>query len=209
MSANYCKIDMESWKRKEHCQVFMNAVQPQYCIGFDLDVTNFADRVKKEGLSFTLAFTYAVAKCANQIEEFRYRFIDKEVVLFHKINTMFTYLDNETELFKVVSVQMQETMAEYVELALATAERQEKYFDGPVGDDVFVFSALPWITFTHVSHTYFGDRWKAQPLFDWGKYVEKEGRLILPFAVQVHHAFVDGIHIGKLATRLQNYLDVF
>ncbi|MDO5839980.1 hypothetical protein [Methanosarcina mazei] len=29
----------------------------------------------------------------------------------------------------------------------------------------------------------------------------------MPFVVQVLHAFVDGIHIGKLADRLQKYMD--
>jgi chloramphenicol O-acetyltransferase len=28
---------------------------------------------------------------------------------------------------------------------------------------------------------------------------------MMPFVVQVHHAFVDGIHIGKLADKLQKY----
>jgi chloramphenicol O-acetyltransferase len=27
------------------------------------------------------------------------------------------------------------------------------------------------------------------------------------FAVQVHHAFVDGIHVSKLADKLQRYLN--
>ncbi|KKH45575.1 CatA-like O-acetyltransferase [Methanosarcina sp. 1.H.A.2.2] len=63
------------------------------------------------------------------------------------------------------------------------------------------------ITFTHISHTDFGNREKAQPIFEWGKYREREGKLMMPFAVQVHHAFVDGIHIGKLADKLQRYLD--
>ncbi|WP_268765666.1 CatA-like O-acetyltransferase [Methanosarcina mazei] len=44
-------------------------------------------------------------------------------------------------------------------------------------------------------------------MFDWGKYYEREGKFMMPFAVQVHHAFVDGIHIGKLADKLQRYLD--
>lgn len=45
------------------------------------------------------------------------------------------------------------------------------------------------------------------PLFDWGKYYERKGRTVLPFSVQVHHSFVDGIHAGKFAGQLQNYLD--
>lgn len=45
-----------------------------------------------------MAFIFAVTKCANEIEEFRYRFLDGEVVLYESIDTSFTYLDKETEL---------------------------------------------------------------------------------------------------------------
>ena len=73
---------------------------------------------------------------------------------------------------------MQDTIEKFVQLAVATAENQKEHFIGPVENDVYQFSALPWITFTHISHTYFGNREKA-----------------------------DGIHIGKLADKLQRYLD--
>jgi chloramphenicol O-acetyltransferase type B len=33
--------------------------------------------------------------------------------------------------------------------------------------------------------------------------------MLLPFSVQVHHSFVDGLHVGKLADTLQAYLDAF
>ena len=45
------------------------------------------------------------------------------------------------------------------------------------------------------------------PLFDWGKFYERDGRVLLPFSVQVHHSFVDGIHIGQFAEILQDYLN--
>ncbi len=31
----------------------------------------------------------------------------------------------------------------------------------------------------------------------------------MPFSIQVHHSFVDGVHIGKLVEKLQCYLDCF
>lgn len=207
MGNRYQSIDFETWKRKEYCQIYRSAVQPQYCVSFELDVTNFKKRVKENNWSFTMAFIFAVTKCANEIEEFRYRFLDGEVVLYESIDTSFTYLDKETELFKVVNVPMQDTIEKFIQLAVSTAENQKEHFTGPVENDVYQFSALPWITFKHISHTDFGNREKAQPIFDWGKYHEKEGKLMMPFAVQVHHAFVDGIHIGKLADKLQRYMD--
>ncbi|WP_292372421.1 CatA-like O-acetyltransferase [Methanosarcina sp. UBA411] len=207
MENRYQIIDLETWKRKDYCQIYRNAVQPQYCVSFELDVTKFKKHVKENNWSFTMAFIFAVTKCANEIEEFRYRFLDGEVVLYESIDTSFTYLDKETELFKVVNVPMQDTIEKFIQLATVTTENQKEHFTEPVENDVYQFSALPWITFTHISHTDFGNREKAQPIFDWGKYQEREGKFMMPFAVQVHHAFVDGIHIGKLADKLQRYLD--
>ncbi len=207
MAHEYVVVDLESWKRKVHCQVFMNAMLPQYCVSLELDVTRFRSHVREKGLSFSLAFIYAVTRCANRIEEFRYRFLDGKVVLYESINTAFAHLDKGAELFKFVSAPMRETMEEYVRLAAETAVSQKEYFAGPLENDVFIFSALPWVTFTHVSHTDSGDRERAQPMFDWGRYRERDGTLLMPFSVQVHHSFVDGIHIGKLVTELQSYLD--
>jgi len=207
MANQYEIINLDTWKRKDYCQIYCNAMQPQYSVSFELDVTNFKKQVKDRNLSFTMAFIYCVTKCASEIEEFRLRFLEGEAVLYQSIDTSFTYLEQDTELFKVVEVPMQITMEDYVQEAITKAESQKVHFTGPVSNDVYQFSSIPWITFTHISHTDFGNKEKAQPIFDWGKYYERAGKLMIPFSVQVHHAFVDGIHIGKLADRLQRYLD--
>lgn len=203
----YKIIDEKAWKRAMHCMIFRNSVEPAFCVTFELDITNFLNKIKVKKYSFTLAMVYAVCKCANQIEEFRYRFLDGNIVLFDKIDTAFTYLNKDTELFKVVNVPMYDTMEEYVELAAKTAKEQKEYFTGPLGNDVFQCSPMPWITYTHISHTNSGKKDNATPLFDWGKYFERNGRIIIPISVQAHHSFVDGIHVGKFADMLQKYMD--
>lgn len=144
MPNTYKIIDEENWERRMHCAVFRNSVEPAFCVTFEADVTNFLEKVKKQNLSFTLSMVYAVCKCANEIEELRYRFIDGKIVLFDKIDTAFTYS---------------------------------------------------------------GKKDNATPLFDWGKYYEKDGRIVMPVSVQAHHSFVDGIHIGQFAEKLQEYLN--
>lgn len=207
MSNPYKIIDETNWKRAFHCQVFRNSIEPSYCVTFELDITNFLKKVREENLSFTLSLIYIVSRCANDIEEFRYRFLDGKIVLYDKINTAFTYLNKETELFKVVNVEMQDTLEQYNLVAARKAEDQKEYFTGPLGNDVFQFSPMPWVSYTHISHTNSGKKDNATPLFDWGKYFDRDGKKILPFSVQVHHSFVDGIHIGKLVDSLQNYLN--
>ncbi len=207
MAGTFREIDLAGWKRATHCQIFRNHLLPQYAVSFELDVTAFRRMTKAAGYSFTLAMIHTVTRCAGEIEEFRYRFLDGRVVLYDTIDTAFAYLNPETELFKFVAAPMQPSLAGYVALARRIAENQKEYFTGPPANDVFIFSPLPWVSFTHVSHTDSGKKEQAAPMFDWGKFFDRGGRTILPFSVQVHHSFVDGIHIGKLADRLQHRLD--
>lgn len=209
MESKYEIIDESKWKRALHCQIFRNSIEPCYCVTFELDITNFLEKIRASNLSFTLALIFAVTKCANEIEEFRYRFLNGQVVLYNRIDTAFTYLDKDTELFKVVCVDMQDTLEHYVAEASKKAEEQKEYFTGPLGNEIYQFSPMPWVSYTHISHTNSGKKDNATPLIDWGKYFNRDGKKLLPFSVQVHHSFVDGLHIGKLADVLQTYLDKY
>lgn len=207
MANKYKEIDEKTWDRAMHCMIFRNSVEPSFCVTFETDITKFRKYVKEQGLSFTLAMVYAVCKCANETENFRYRFVDDHVVLFDKIDTAFTYLNKDTGLFKVVSVPMTDGLKEYCQLAAKTANEQKEYFTGPLGNDVFQCSPMPWITYTHISHTNSGKKDNATPLFDWGKFYEKDRKTLIPVSVQAHHSFVDGIHVGKFADDLQSFFD--
>ena len=113
----YQVIDERNWERAMHCMVFRGSVEPAFCVTFEADITNFRRKVKAQNLSFTLAFVYVVCKCADEIEAFRYRFLDGKVVLFEHIDTAFTYLNQDTGLFKVVNVPLRGSIQEYVEMA--------------------------------------------------------------------------------------------
>lgn len=202
-------INESMWDRAIHCSIFRNSLEPAFCITFEVDVTGFKKKMKEQNLSFTLGMVHTVSKIANEIEAFRYRFYEGKIVLFDQIDTAFTYLNPKTGLFKVVNVPFKEDLIEYINLAKKTAEKQEVYFTGPLGIDVFQCSPLPWINYTHISHTNSGKKDNATPLFDWGKFRQRDERFIMPLSVQAHHSFVDGIHIGEFVDKLQSYLDSF
>ena len=41
-------------------------------------------------------------------------------------------------------------MKEYCELASKTANEQKEYFTGPLGNDVFQCTPMPWVTYTQI-----------------------------------------------------------
>ncbi len=140
---SYTLIDENNWRRREHCAIYRHYVEPSYCMTVDLDVTNFLRTVRDEGYSFAMSLIWLVSRCANEIEEFRYRFLSERVVLFDRVDTYFAYMDEGDDLFKMVTVPFRDSLREFVTEATRTAKAQRVYFPSPPGIDVFQFAPIP------------------------------------------------------------------
>lgn len=203
-------IDMKHWDRAQHFNFFKNMDYPQYNICMNIDITNFLKKVKENKLSFYYAMIYVSMQAANEIPELRYRIRGDQVILHDRIHPSFTDISAGSELFKMVTVNLEDTMEDFVAAAREKAENQTSYFpfEELAGrDDLAYITCIPWISFTHLSHTINLKKDDAVPRISWGKYFSEGDRTLLPFSVQVHHAFADGIHVGKYVEKLQQYLD--
>jgi len=205
-------IDLNTWKRKEHFQFFYRMDYPQFNICMNLDVTHFLNYVKEKNLSFYYAMIYAVTTVVNDSEDFKYRIRDGKVVLHDTIHPSFTDMDTDKQddLFKLVTIDMQDDLFGFVKSAKEANKNQKDYFglDKLIGrDDLIYITCVPWISFTHISHTISLQKNDSVPRISWGKYFSENNKVILPFSVQVNHALMDGIHIGKFIEKLQCFID--
>jgi chloramphenicol O-acetyltransferase type A len=185
---------------------------PQFNICMDIDITNFLAFTRAKKLSFYYAMIYAVTKVVNEVEDFKYRIRNDNVVLHDTIHPSFTDMNKEADddLFKMVTVDMQEDITTFVHTANETNRNQKAYFDISklVGrDDLIYITCIPWVSFTHISHTISLNKNDSVPRISWGKYYTSGNKVLLPFSVQVNHALMDGIHIGKYIDKLQFYLN--
>ncbi len=64
-------------------------------------------------------------------------------------------------------------------------------------------SSLPWASFTGFNLNIGNDWDHLAPIFTLGRYTERDGRVLLPLAVQVHHATADGFHSTRLVNEVQ------
>ena len=203
------KIDVTTWPRREHFAFFARMDYPQFNICFDLDITGILPYVKREGLAFYQTMIYLSTLSANEVEEFRYRLRDGEVVLHDELRPSFTDMDKVSDLFRMVAADMKPTLREFVTAARAKSAAQKEYFPAAdfIGkDDYIYYTSIPWISFTHLSHTISLNKNDSVPRISWGRYYEREGRTYLPYSVQVHHAFADGIHIGRYREKLEEIM---
>jgi len=73
----------------------------------------------------------------------------------------------------------------------------------------FNISMLPWVEFTGLNINVYDEGKFLLPIFTMGKYFERDGKRMLPLAIQVHHAVCDGYHVGVFVERLQKYIAEF
>lgn len=206
------QINLENWKRRGHYEFFHRMDYPQYNICMDIDVSNFLKFTRQKELSFYYAMIFASTTVLNRIENFKYRIRDDKVVVHEKIHPSFTDMDknDEDDLFKMVTVDLTDDIEIFVRTAKQTSENQKEYFvpDKLIGrDDLTYITCLPWISFTHISHTISLNNNDSVPRLSWGKYYQQGEKTLLPFSVQVNHALVDGFHVGKYIEQLQIFID--
>ena len=73
----------------------------------------------------------------------------------------------------------------------------------------FNISMVPWLEFAGFNINVFNEGKFLLPVFTMGKFFERDGRRLLPLAIQVHHAVCDGDHMGQFVEKLQKYVDDF
>jgi len=194
------EINIEKWERKEHFKFFSGMDYPFYNVCFDLDITQLLPVVKTKRLNFYYTMIYLATLSANQVDEFKYRIRNGKVVKHETIHPSFTDINDGSDLFKIITLDLKENLSKFVSHAEETSKGQSEFIlprDKNGGDDLVFISALPWISYTSISHTIHFNQNDSIPWVSWGKYFNRDISILLPFSLQVNHSFIDGIHVGK------------
>jgi chloramphenicol O-acetyltransferase type A len=200
-------IDLETWKRKEHFEFFMQFDEPFYGVTIEVDCTALYQTAKQHQQSFYLLYMHTVLTAINQTEPFRYRITnDDKPVLFDTISVSPTIgRDNGTFGYSRFNYY-----ADFTQFAAEASQETERIRATPglgflcPDIDVIHFSALPWIKFTSVSHARSYKFKDSMPKISVGKLsTDDDGKMTMPISIHVHHALVDGRDLGVFIARLE------
>lgn len=205
------KIDLKSWDRFETFDYYRKFDHPRYLMTFDLDVTKFYHQVKENKESFYLSFIHFILSVMNEHKAFHYRILGDDVIYYETIHPSYTDLIENTDRFKIVTINYEPDRTLFINHAKEKSIRQGNQFidlSEEMRKDLVYITTFPWATYTQVTHAENHDPHDAIPRLVWGKFREVQGKLMMPFSIEVHHSFVDGYHVGlfilDLEKRLQN-----
>lgn len=208
MDFKYTVTDKASWPRREIYDFFSRIADPFYMVSFDLDITGLCGFAKARGLSLYHCMIKLATDAVNSIEAFRYAALGDDIVLLEKRRPSFTQLDRGSELFKIITMPCEGGFKEFCAEAGRKTESQTAFIDAAAeGCDLIYISCLPWLDMTALTNEHDVGTEEAKldsvPRIAWGKIKDEGGRKRVNVSVEVNHRFIDGVHIGMLAEKLE------
>ncbi|URZ07052.1 CatA-like O-acetyltransferase [Clostridium felsineum] len=209
-------IDMDNWDRKECFNHFFNYAKSTYSITVNVDITELCNYIRENKLRFYPTFTWIVSKAINNYQEFKMAF-DKEGRLgfFDEIGPSYSVLNDKT---KVMSDLYTTFSNNFLRFYVNMTNHLDKYkkntdFITELQENFFIVSCLPWLNYTSFNVNNEGSSPFLFPMVTWGKFFDKDNRVLIPLTIQVHHAVADGYHcslffsdVNRMVSNPKQYL---
>ena len=203
----WTKIDRGTWKREEFFRHYHEDVPCFYSMAVSVDVT----RLRAAGVKLYPAMLYVLSTVVNRHEEFRTALVDGAVGVYDVLTPCYTVFHPGTETFSNLWTAYREDFAGFwagYEEDLRRYGHLEGFMPKPgAPEGMFTVSMLPWVQFEgfHLELPRGNDY--LLPIFTMGRMYVREGRTLLPLALQVHHSVCDGFHACRLVREVQAMLD--
>ena len=203
------KIDISTWNRKEHFEFFCTFEEPFFGITTPIDMTIAYEKAKAMQIPFFVYYLHKTIVAVNQVENFRYRIEENEVVLYDEIDASSTIM-REDKTFGFSFMKFHSDIHEFAKNVQTEIERIQitpGLFTREFPENIIHFSAVPWINFTGLTHSRKYTLKDSCPKVSYGKLMTENGKKTMSMTVLAHHGLVDGYHMGLFVDALQAELN--
>lgn len=204
----FTKLNINNWKRKEYFEHYFNNVPCTYSMTVKLDITN----IIKNKLKLYPTMIYYLTMLVNRYDEFKTCLNNEgELGIYDEMIPCYTIFHKESQTFSNVWTNYTADYREFIELynqGLMMYRDNLKMMAKPhLPQNSFPISMIPWTTFEGFNLNLQKGYDYLLPIFTMGKYYHDHDKIILPLAIQVHHAVCDGYHLCRFINELQDEID--
>lgn len=202
-------LNIETWNRKDQFRFFNQFEETFFGVTVQVDCTNAYRLSKEKAYSFFLYYLHASLKAANLIEPFRYRIEADKVYLYDVVNASptinrpdgtfgFSYMDYHLDFIR---------FSQDAKKAMDEVRNSTGLIPAVSGENVIHYSSIPWLNFTSLSHARSFSFKDSCPKISFGKMTESNRTKQMPVSIHVHHALMDGYHVGQYVELFQELLN--
>ena len=200
---NYKVIDMETYYRKGVFRHFSEDCKCSTAMTHRVDVTPLVEFSRRTGTRFYINFLYVLARALNSREDYRlsWRYETQELIAWDQINPTQYIFHEDTETFTIVYTEYHPDYDTFYRRAAAEMEKarqtREYGLDAANHPNWFDASSIPWISYDSLSLELPDGYLYFNPIVNWGRYREENGRLMMPVSIRLNHAAADGYLLAK------------
>jgi len=204
-------IDIDTWNRKEHFLFFGSFTDPFFGVTVNIDFTTTYNKAKADNESFYLYSLYEIMRTVNEIEEFRFRVENQDVICCNTIHIS-TTIGREDGSFGFGFFEYSADKKQFLLNGKAEIERIQSLTGLCVDDngsrpDIIRFSPVPWLKFTEMKHATSFPKGDSVPRISTGKLFKENGKLMMPVSIVAHHGLMDGKHIALFIDQLSSFIE--
>ncbi|GAB2191370.1 CatA-like O-acetyltransferase [Sessilibacter sp. MAH2] len=202
-------VDLNTYKRRELLEVFLQYDVPFLSATVEVDITTVRECAKNNDLNLFTCLLYCLTKTVNSIPELKHRYINNHLYEFDYIEPGYT-VSQADGTFSFCDSKYVSRFERFHQTILNDIAQAKESPDTGVKDKshMFFVSNIPWISFTHFQQPFFRP-YGFNPVVTIGKHIDRDGRRYAPVALQCHHGTVDGLHIGLFFNRLEACISQF
>lgn len=196
--------EVKNFKRQDLFDMYNSRTNPFSFVTTRIDITNIYNLCKTKKHHYA-SIAYFLTKAMNNVDEFKYRYIDGKIYKCDVIRPSFTdILDDNTIGF--YTCEMLDDYDEFLEHFDKIKKQflKREYKAEPVQDVVWI-SCQPWFNFTGVVPPF--DKSITIPQLIWDRFTFEGDKCFINLMIMVHHGFADGYHIGKLIQNIEKIID--
>ena len=212
---NYKIIDKETYYRKGVFRHFSEDCKCSVSMTARVDVTELVEYSKKSGTKFYINFLYLLTKVLNSRDDYRMAYLwqTNEIICYDVINPTQYVFHEDTETCTPVYSNYDPDYKTFYDNALADVEKakltREYGLDAVNHPNWFDASYISWLSYDSLNVELPDGYLYFQPIINWGKYREENGRLMLPLTVRMNHAIADGYLVAKVFKLLEEEIEKF
>ena len=201
------EVNPQSTSRAQAFELWMKAPNPMVTFFKTVDVTRLVRMSRKKGYKFNMLLDWCIGKAASTIKEFYLLPVGDKLMQYDNlaVNTIVKNNTGEVSSCDILYTDdIDQFNRQYLEYTSMVAESRN---DRDLSGECMVIGTSAIIDTEIDGAVGMNSGIFNNPFLIWGRYRKKYLRYKLPISIQFHHTQMDGAHVGKFLSNLQEVIN--
>lgn len=208
----FTPINLADWERGEAFYYYTQMAPTTYTVTVSMDITILRNVLKQKGYKFFPAYLFLVTRAIAGINELRIASKDDVLGYWQNLTPLFPQFHEDNKTTSLLWTEYDDSFQTFYE---GYIKNVAKFGDshgvlsakGQPPANAYVISCIPWFTFQSFSLHNHGTKDYYLPSLEAGGFTQKNGKIIMPLSITVHHATTDGYHLKLFFEELQSTMN--